>query len=378
MSSFKTDFCDFKGSIWLNAASEGPLAKCAATALDQAVEWKRRPYLLTLEKFASTPKELKKSIGRLINVDCRDVILGNSASYGLHLLSDGITFKKQDEILLMQNDFPTNILPWLIHKKNGVKVKQIKPKNGILSVNELRDNITKRTKLLCISHVHTFTGLVIDLEEISKACKDNNIIFILNISQSAGTREIDISKFPIDAVVCAGYKWLCGPYGTGFCWIKPSLRKTMKNNRAYWTSALTQSQIDSTGRINLSEDNSAKKFDQFACANFFNFVPFKVSLDYFLNIGMQKVSNYQQDLIDGFIEELDFEKYFLISHKERISRSSLCVFSHKQIEKNLQIHRALLANKIYTAFWKGNIRISPHIYNSLTEIKKLASVLNRI
>jgi len=129
MSNYQKDFVSFEGKIWLNAASEGPLPIAAAQSLKESIEWKSKPYLLNNEKFASVPKGLKQSIARLIGVNERDVILGNSASYGLHILANGIDWQSGDEILLMQNDFPTDILPWLALEQKGVKVLQIPPKN---------------------------------------------------------------------------------------------------------------------------------------------------------------------------------------------------------------------------------------------------------
>src|SRR3989338_9279670 len=103
---YQKDFCDFEGKLWLNAASEGPLPKISAECLQEAVHWKSRPYLLDNDKFIQIPMGLKQSIGKLINVNSRDVILANSASYGLHILADGIPWKKGDEIVVMQNDLP--------------------------------------------------------------------------------------------------------------------------------------------------------------------------------------------------------------------------------------------------------------------------------
>ena len=113
MSPYKDDFCPFENKVWLNAASEGPLPKISAEALGEAIVWKSLPYQLDDEKFVSVQVQLKESIGRLIGVNPRDVILANSASYGLHILANGIAWNVGDEIVLMENDFPTDILPWL-------------------------------------------------------------------------------------------------------------------------------------------------------------------------------------------------------------------------------------------------------------------------
>lgn len=372
------DFASFGKTVWLNAASEGPLPIVAAQALQEAIQWKSSPYLLTNDKFIRTHKELRESIGQLIGVNPLDVILGNSASYGLHLLANGLPWNKGDEILLMQNDFPTNILPWLALEKKGVRVIQIKTADKVLTPQELLAHLSHHTKLFCISHVHTFSGHVLEIEQLAQICHERKIIFVLNISQSVGTMPINVSGFPIDAIVAAGYKWLCGPYGTGFCWMKPALREQLDYNQAYWSAMLTEEELKSEGPVTLKDVKSARKYDVFATANFFNFVPFKAAIDYWLKTGLEHVSTHNQKLIDQFNGELNPQKYFLISPKKGRLRSNLIVLSHRNKELNMNIFRELRQQGIYTALWKGNIRVSPHIYNSEEDIGKLLKILHEI
>ena len=371
----KKDFVSFGKHVWLNAASEGPLPRVAAAALQEAIEWKSRPYELTNEKFIQVPKGLKESIGLFIGVNPRDVILGNSASYGLHLLANGFPWQRGDEILLMQNDFPTDILPWLALEQKGVKVLQIKPNEKVLTPDELLANITEKTKLFCISQVHTFTGITVDVEQFAKICKAKGIIFVLNISQSAGTMPIHIARTSVDAVVAAGYKWLCGPYGTGFAWIKPELRDQLQLNQAYWIPLSTEEDLKNEGPLALRTLKTARKFDVFATANFFNFVPFKASIDYWLALGMENVQAYNQSLIDHMIQGLQGKPYQLISPQAGKTRSNLVVISHHDRTKNESIFRNLLSQGIYTAFWKGNIRIAPHVYNTIHDLTTLLTYL---
>ncbi len=371
----KQDFQFQDGSIWLNAASEGPLPRCAAQALQEAVTWKSSPYLLTFEKFAAVPAELKKSIGRLLNVPHRDVILGNSASYGLHILANGIRWDKGDEVLLMQNDFPTNILPWLALEKKGVIVRQISPADRILTPEELQRNISSRTKIVCLSHVHTFSGLTLDIPAMAGICHERGAKLVLNVSQSAGTMPLDISVLSVDAVVCAGYKWLCGPYGTGFCWIRPDFRDGLDYNQAYWIASMSDEELQKEDVLAAKDAAGARKFDVFGTANFFNFVPFRASLDYFLDIGSDRVHQHIQSWIEEFLKGLDGRHYDLISSRSSENRSALVVISHKDPSLNGKIHRHLAGNNVYTALWKNNIRIAPHVYNNSQDGQKLLQLL---
>lgn len=378
MRDYRQDFSSFEERIWLNAASEGPLPLVSAEALQDAVQWKSKPYQLNIQKFISIQKGLKESIGQLVGVVPRDVILANSASYGLHILANGIAWQEGDEIILMQNDFPADILPWLALEQKGVTVHQIKAREKVLQPDELLENITENTRLFCISHVHTFTGVTLDIERFSEICKEKGVLFVLNLSQSVGTMPVDCSKFSVDAIVSAGYKWLCGPYGTGFCWIKPELRERLILNQAYWSAVLSETDLKSEDALVYKDIKTARKFDVFGTANFFNFVPFKAAIDYWLEVGLDKVRAYHDQLIDQLIAGLNVNQYDLISPKSGKERSSLVVLSHKDRDKNEQIFNRLVEKGIYAAFWKGDLRIAPHVYNTQEEIARVLEVLHEM
>lgn len=378
VKTYQKDFASFEGKIWLNAAGEGPLPLAAEKALAQAVTWKLKPYLLDMGKFVTTVTGLKRSIGRLLGVDEADVILGNSASYGLHLLANGIPWKKGDEIVTMQNDFPTNILPWLALEKKGVMVHQIKPRGKVLEPEELRGYLNARTKLLCLSHVHTFSGFILDIEGFSHICHGKGILFVLNLSQSLGAMPVDAGKLHADAVVSAGYKWLCGPYGTGFCWIKPALRKRLTLNHAYWAAMLSREDLLEECPLRLKDIQTARRFDVFGTANFFNHVPLKTAIDYWLDKGLENVKAHNDALIDRLIAGIRDADYELISPENGKKRSSLVVLSHADRTRNTQIYEILLSRGIYTALWKGNIRLAPHVYNTAQEIDWTVNVLREM
>jgi len=269
-----------------------------------------------------------------------------------------------------------DILPWLALKRKGVVVHQVVPRCQVIEPEEFLDQLTERTRLLCIPSVHTFTGVILDVERFASICQEKGIILVLNITQSVGTAPVDLSQFPVDAVVAAGYKWLCGPYGVGFCWIKPELRDQLTLNHAYWSAELSEEELRSEEQLSLKDLKTARKYDVFGTANFFNFVPFQAAIDYWLEVGMDCVKVYHDQLIDSLIGNLDTGQYELISPQKGKRRSSLVVFSHREKSKNQKIFNDLKEQGIYTAFWKGNIRIAAHVYNTEKEMSKVADALN--
>jgi len=115
--SYANDFGPFNGKTWLNCAHQGPIPRVAVEEVMEAIHWKITPHYLISERFTAVPQRVREALGRVIHVPPKDIILGNSNSYGLHLLANGIPWRSGDEIILMKGDFPADILPWLALKK---------------------------------------------------------------------------------------------------------------------------------------------------------------------------------------------------------------------------------------------------------------------
>jgi selenocysteine lyase/cysteine desulfurase len=184
----------------------------------------------------------------LVNAPVDEIVLANSASYGLHLIANSYPWRAGDEMLVMAGDFPSDILPWLmIERRCGVRVIRIKPRNHVVAPDELEAAITPRTRLFCTTWVHSFSGFAIDLGALGAICRSRDVAFVLNASQALGTRFIDVCQAPIDALTCAGWKWLCGPYGAGFCWVGARLRERLQPMKAYWLAMQTAEDLEKEG-----------------------------------------------------------------------------------------------------------------------------------
>ncbi|HKQ76125.1 MAG TPA: aminotransferase class V-fold PLP-dependent enzyme [Blastocatellia bacterium] len=377
IGNFAQDFGPFDGKLWLNCAHQGPLPRVAAAAAEEAIAWKRAPYHLTTERFSGVPQNLKQALGRLINVPADEIILGNSASYGLHLLANGIRWQAGDEVLLLKDDFPSDILPWLTLHEQGVTTRFIEPRKYVPQVDELIANITPATKVFCTTLAHSFSGYVVDARALGEACRERGVKFALNASQALGARPFDVTNTPVDAVVGVGFKWLCGPYGTGFCWMRPELRESLRRVQAYWLSMQTADELGAEqGDPALRDGLGARAFDVFGTANFFNFKPWTASVEYLLAQGIENVAAHNDRLVSTFIEGLDRSRYEILSPLAGPQRSTLILISHKQSDRNLAIYEHLRRQDIYIAFRRGRLRISPHIHLTVEDVARALDALN--
>jgi cysteine desulfurase/selenocysteine lyase len=372
---YAMDFGPFAGRAWFNTAHQGPLPKVAVQAAEQAVQQRIRPSEIRDEDFFEESRRLREALGRFTGALPSDIILGNSTSYGLDLLANGIRWQAGDEILLIDGDFPANIYPWFILRERGVQIRRCTPRGVVLTACQLTNEIGPKTRLFCTSWVNSFTGYAVDIEALGAVCRNHQVIFVVNASQGLGARVLNLEHPQVDAVTCCGYKWLCGPYGTGFCWLIPALRESLAQQHAYWQPMQSGKPLDQMRDCSLRQDLGARAWDVFCPANFLNSLPWTASLEYLLAAGPEQISIYDQQIVDLILRGLDRDRFQLLSPEAGPERSTLIVIRPQNGLDAFYWRRQLAQAGIDVAVREGNLRIAPHLHNTSTEVESLLHAL---
>ena len=237
--------------------------------------------------------------------------------------------------------------------------------------------LTPRTRLFCTNWVNSFSGRAADIEAIGALCREQGLLFALNVSQAVGARPLDLAAASLDAVTGCGHKWLCGPYGTGYCWLRPELRESLEYDQAYWSAHQSGARLSELRDYTLRDDLGAAQYDVFGTANYNNFMPWTASLETLLEIGPKAIAEHDQALVSRLIAGLDESKYEVLSPlEEGPERSTLVIVSHRDPARNREIRESLAADDIFIAVREGNLRLSPHLYNGADDIDRALAALN--
>ena len=371
VSGWAQDFGLDPRGTWFNTAHQGAIPLVAAEAAREAVEWKLDPSALTAERFAEVPDRCRRATARWIGADPADVFLANGASLGIHQIAAGMPLKAGDDVLLMHGDFPSNVLPWLAWEERGVSVRRLRPASRVLELGEIRDALRPETRVICLSWVHSFSGWTLEIDEIGRLCRERGVALVVNVTQGLGARCLDVTRTAVDAVVCAGWKWLCGPYGVGFGWLAPEFRARLSPPHRYWLAHQTAEELGSD-RDPAEEPapDSIRRFDLFATANFFNFHPWGAALDYLLDVGPEAIEAHDRGLVRRLLDGLP-QAYEPISPVDDTRRSTLVLLSHRDRSRNERVHDDLQEAGFRVAFRRGALRVAPHLYNHAGQIDRL-------
>jgi cysteine desulfurase / selenocysteine lyase len=347
--------------IWLNTAHQGPLPAVAAAAAENAIAEKIAPHRIPDTAFAERPARLRDLLARLIGGQADDIVLGNSTSHGLHLVANGLSWRDGDEVIVVEGDYPATVMPFLAQP--GVRVRPV-PRD------RLADAITDRTRLMAVTWVDSFTGAVIDLTATGAACRAAGVLFVVNGSQAVGARTLDVATTPVDVVAACGYKWLCGPYGTGFSWIRPDVRDRLVPRQAYWLAQQAGGSLEHMRDYRI-RDLGARGFDVFCPAAFLTNDAFAAAVELLTGIGLPAVADHDRRLVRALLDGVDPDRYEAVSPPE----SNLVVLRPRRGGANDVVAR-LAAHGVDAASREGCVRLTPHLFNTADQMRVAGEVLN--
>jgi cysteine desulfurase / selenocysteine lyase len=244
----------------------------------------------------------------------------------------------------------------------------LEPSGEVLAADEVAAAFTRRTRAVCLTWVHSFSGRVLDLDAVGAICRDHGAWFIVNGSQAVGVRPIDVRSAPVDALISAGFKWLCGPYGTGLCWLRPELCDTLRPTKLYWLTALTADDLAAPALdLESMTPRRAGRHDIFGTANFFSYVPFAAAVELLLEVRIEQIHDYVDGLVARLLDGIDDSGFRIVSAKE--ARSTLVLLEPLGDPSEAVIDR-LTAARVHVAHRRGRIRVSPHAYNTAADIDR--------
>ncbi|WP_067994879.1 aminotransferase class V-fold PLP-dependent enzyme [Nocardia pseudobrasiliensis] len=204
---------------------------------------------------------VKTSIGELINADPAGIALSDSASRSWADFFYSVPLAPGDRILISGSDYASNAIAALQRARAAGAVVESIPsdESGQIDIAAFGALLDERVKLVSLVHVPTNGGLVNPVGEVVKLAHDANALVLLDACQSAGQLPLDVLEFGVDALSATGRKWLRGPRGTGFLYVRPDLATTMEPQRLDLHSA----QWTGPAEYRLAED--ASRFEFWEC-----------------------------------------------------------------------------------------------------------------
>ncbi len=364
---------------YLNCAYFSPLLNHVEEIGFHAISRKRRPYEITIDDFFKPVEKLKKVFSELINNhEYQRISLIPGVSYGVANIAKNISLGPEDNIVIVSEQFPSNVYSWVQRaKETEATIKIISPseeaeERGKAWNENILNAIDEQTRLVAIANVHWADGTLFYLKSIRKKCDAHGTLLVIDGSQSVGALPISVSELNPDALICAGYKWLLGPYSLGLayfgekfdngqpieeCWINREASEDFQNLVNY-----QESYKPFAGRYNVSESS-----------NFILVPMLSAAIEQLLEWSPRSIQEYCYHISSDALVELKAmgclieEKAYRASHLFGIRLTS--GFDLMKLKKTMT------ERKVYVSFRGNAIRVAPHLYNTKNDFDKLVECI---
>jgi selenocysteine lyase/cysteine desulfurase len=376
-TDYRNEFADFEGVAYLNASLQGPLPLAAVREAQAALEWKKRPDRMADSVYFDLPDRIREKISRVIGARSDEVAVTCGASAGLASVAAGIDWKPGDEVLVGRGEFPAHFSTWLRYEKAGkLRVRVVEPQGRFITADDYIAQIGPRTRVVSASLVRFDNGARLDAPRVAEACRKVGAALLLDITQCAGSMRMDIRELGADMAVCSAYKWLLGPYGTGFFWIASEWIERLPLGAVYFMALEGARDFHSMPFGNLRPVPGARRWDSPETANFTNLAAFDSSLDLLQRIGVDSIARHVDSLVGEIIERLPRNRCVLASPEERAKRGPYVCVSAREPAETTALYEKVRAAQIHVSLRENAIRIAPYLYNTPEEISRLIEVLS--
>jgi selenocysteine lyase/cysteine desulfurase len=363
---------------YLNCAYLGPLPRTAQQAAIPAIARKANPTTIAPADFFSDSDEARRLFARLINGgDGSRVALIPSVSYGVATVVHNTPIATDQNLVFVGEDFPSDVHAWRkAAAAAGASVRVISPPDGACRGErwnaQVLDAIDGRTAVVAVPHVHWTDGTRFDLTAIGRAARKVGAVFIVDGTQSVGALPCDVAEIQPDALICAGYKWLLGPYSTALAYFGPRYDggEPIEEN---WIARKGSDDFRRLAEYENEYAAGAVRYDGGQRSNFILLPMLIAAMRFVLDAAPERIQEYCRRLVREPLaraRELGFAV-----EDERWRAAHLFGLRVPPGLDATRLSQTLKANNVFVSLRGSAVRVSPNVYNNEDDMAALVDAL---
>src|SRR6266853_301195 len=377
MLSSQRELFDIPGDVcFLNAASYSPLPLATLDAGRKAVARKGRPWLIDHEFASKQYERTRNAAARLINANPEDVALISSVGYGVAAAAKILPVPTRSRVLVLQDDHSSPVLEWVTRAGAGDFTVEIVRRPGNGDWTEALLAAIARTgaapiAIVSISSVHWCDGGAVDLDLVAPAVRAQGAALLVDATHSAGVTNLDVRALDPDFVVFPTYKWLLGPYGRAFLYIRKRHQGGIPlEQTSYGRRAVRAENAVYFADVSYLPD--ARRFDMGERDHFISMEMASIGMEMMAEWGASAVVQRLLMLTERIAEGL---RGFGVSVPERRLRAPHILSLGFEDGMPAGLIERLATENVYVAPRLGRMRISPHVFNDEADADRFVAAL---
>ena len=359
--------------IYLDAASVGLSHKSGAEAISKWQQALADEGTVAFDEQAEVEclDNLSAAAARLFSCRAEDIAVASSETVLMASLAWAVMPQAGSNIVATDITHPSTVYPWMrVADTTGAELRWARAdERSVIDPDALEGLIDDQTSVVCLSHVEYGTGQTYDLKRFAEAAHRHGALLVVDATQSAGQVPIDVST-GVDAVATSTYKWLCGPFGTGFMYVSPQLQSLNPGIIGWRTHKdMWDFQAD---RLEMPE--SAKRYE-FGTMAYGTALGATESVNYLLDLSLDSIFDHNRMISKHLIEGLKDLGAEILGPAAEVDRSAT-VAARFPGKNSADFARALKQSDVIASLRRDFIRFSPHLYNSTGDIDHGLAAIN--
>ena len=321
-------------------------------------------------EMARVEPDLRAQLGRAFGAGTDEVALTHSTSEGISIVAWSLNWQPGDEVVISNTEHPANVIPWyVLRDRFGIAIREIDLSTGTRLLDEVRGQLSDRTRMVSVSHVSRNNGRTLRTDEsaeLGELLRSRGVRYHLDGAQGPGCVPTDFRALGCDCYSTCGHKWLLGPKGTGALFVR---RDVLDDVGLSWVGSHSHAAMDYEGAYTLLPSAARYEFGTRALADFAGFAR---AVEWMEDIGLERIEERIQSLVDHAIEAVDrTDGLGVSSPRTRPDRSGVFVLrlpegcDATELYSDLRDDDGILASPVRQP---RDFRLSIHFFNTRDEI----------